>query len=222
MRKILYLVVLLTLIIASGCASRSDYSRLNLEIEQLKDESAKLRNDMAMFKKAYNPELQELFSENLLAAENYRKSIEETKNDIENISIQISNILHESENDRMLISENLRTSTAENVVNEFRQLNREWDATVFELSNLTRNSEREVQSAHHAALQAAEKAGSAERSAEIVTEYVNRTKEQTRSLHDVHEKLKNIEIKIRKIGDRLDEIEDPKGHKGNERTAQKK
>ena len=222
MRKILYLIVLLTIIFTAGCASRSDYSRLNLEIAQLKDESVKLQNDMAMFKKAYNPEMQELFSENLLAAQNYRKSIEKTNNDIDNISIQINNILHESENDRMLISENLRTSAAENVINEFRLLNREWDATVFELSNLTRNSDRAVQSAHHAAIQAAEKAGSAERSAEIVSEYVNRIKEQTRSLHDVHEKLKNLEIRISKISDRLDEREYPKGNKGKERTAQKK
>jgi methyl-accepting chemotaxis protein len=222
MKKIIYMIVLLPVVFTSGCSSRSDYRRLTLEISQLKNESEKLQNDMAMFKKAYNPELQELFSENILAAQNYRKSIEKTNSDIENISIQINNILHESENDRMLISENLRTSTTENVVNEFRQLNKKWDATVFELSNMVRNSERAVQSTHQAAIQAAEKAGAAERSADYLTEYVNRINEQTRSLHDVHEKLKNIENRIRKINDRLDEMEDPKGHQGKERAVQKK
>jgi len=222
MKKILFLIVMLPVVFIYGCASKSDYRQLDYEFKQMKTDSEKLHNEMAMFKKAYNPELHKVFSENVLAAEEYRQSIEKTRHDIEYISNQISDLLRQSENDRMQISENLKTATTENVVNEFRHLNREWDTTVSELSNLVRTSEKAVESSHHAAIEAAEKAGSAERSADHIAEYMKLVNRQSRSLDRINEKLKDIEFKIRKIGERLDEAEDPKRHKTKEKTIHEK
>ena len=206
---------MLLIVFASGCASKSDYQQLSLENKQLK-------NDMALFKEAYNPGLQKLFSENVLAAEKYRKSIEKTKNDIDYITGSIDKLFRESENDRMLISENLRTSVSQNVVNEFRQLNIAWNSTIIELSNLVRNSEKAAESSHRAALQAAEKAGSAERSAGYVAEYRDLINEQARTLNRIQETLKNLDIKIRKISKRLDKIDAPEREKGKEKADHKK
>jgi len=222
MKKILCLSVLLLAVITSGCASKSEYQRLNFEITKLKNDSERLRSDMALFKKAYNPELQEVFSENVLTAKKYRKSIEKTQYDIENLSDKINDLFHESENDRMLISENLQTTTAKNIVNEFKQLNIEWDATIFELSNLLRNSEKAAASSHNAAIQAAEKAGSAEQSADYVAEYINIINRQTRSLSRVRDKLNDLEFKIRKISKRLDEIDRPESKKRKAKETHEK
>jgi methyl-accepting chemotaxis protein len=213
MKKIIYLFVMLPIVITYGCASTSDHRQLRLEFEHLKYESEKqyseLQNDMALFKDAYNPELHELFSENLSAAERYRKLIKEIKNDMEDISDKINILLRESENDRLLISENLKTATVENIINEFRQLNNKWETTVFELTNLVKRSERAIESSHQAAIQAAEKAGSAERSADYVYESMDLINEQSKSLSRMREKVKNIELKIRKINKQLNEIDEP-------------
>ena len=215
MKKILFLSVIMLTVFTFSCASKSDYQQNNFEIAKLKNDSKRLHNDMVLFKKAYNPELQEVFTENILAAEQYRKSIDRTKNDIENISDKIHFLLRESENDRMLISENLKTATAENIVNEFRQLNIEWDTTIFELSNLITVSEKAVDSSHNAAMQAAEKAGSAEQAADYIAEYVNLINRQTRSLSRIQDKIKTLDIKIRKISTRLDEMDKPESNKRN-------
>jgi methyl-accepting chemotaxis protein len=217
MKKLIYLLAMLPLVFTYSCVSMSEYQRLKFEFEQLKNDSenqyAELHNDMALFKEAYNPELQEVFSENVLAAEKYRESIEEIKNDVDDISYKIENLLRESENDRVLISENLKTSTAENVVNEFRQLNNQWEATIFELTNLVRNSEKAVESSHRAAIQAAEKAGSAERSADYAVESMNRIDRHTKSLGKIQERIKDLEFKIQKISKQLNKIEEPKRNK---------
>jgi methyl-accepting chemotaxis protein len=205
-----------------GCANQSFYQQIDLEIAQLKNDSERLQNDMALFKKAYNPELQEVFSENILEAEKHRKSIEKIQNDIENMSNNIHVLLSESEYDRMLISENLETSTAENIVNEFRQLNIEWDNTVFELSNLVAASERAAVSSHQAAIQAAEKAGAAEQSADYASQSMNMIEEQRRSLSRIRDKIRNAEAEIRKLRKRLNEIDESEGRHKRGKEAQEK
>jgi methyl-accepting chemotaxis protein len=194
-----------------GCANKSYYQRIDLEIAQLKNDSERLHNDMALFKKAYNPELQEVFSENILKAEKHKKTIENIQNDIENISNQIHVLLCESEHDRMLISENLEASIAENIVNEFRQLNIEWDNTIYELSNLVTASEIAAASSHQAAIQAAEKAGAAEQSADYAYQSMNMIEEQRRSLSRMRDKIRNVEMEIRKLKRRLNEIDETEG-----------
>ena len=222
MKKIICLSFLLLTVFTFSCASKSDYQQTSYEIIQLKNDMDRLHNDMALFKKAYNPELQEVFSDNVRAAENYRKSIEKTRRDIDYISANINELLRESKNDRLLISENLKTSTAQNVVNEFRQLNNEWNAAVFELSNLVRTSERAAESSHNAAIQAAEKAGSAEQSADHIAEYINLINRQEKSLSRIQEKIKDLELKIRKISKQLDEIDEPESKKRKVRELQEK
>lgn len=218
MRKKVYLFLMFLMVSLFGCANKSYYQQINLEIAKLKNDSERLQNDMALFKKAYNPELQEVFSENILEAEKHKKSIEKIQNDIENISNRIHVLLRESEHDRMLISENLQTSTAENIVNEFRQLNIEWDNTIFELSNLVAASEKASVSSHRAAMQAAEKAGAAERSADYASQSMNMIEEQRRSLSKIRDKIRNVEMEIRKLGKRLNEIDKSEGRhiKGKE------
>ena len=221
MKIYLFLSFIMLTVFTFSCASKSDYQQTNFEVNNLRSDMDRLHDDMALFKKAYNPELQKVFSDNVLVAEGYRKSIEKTKNDMEKISDSLNVLLHESENDRMLISENLRTSTTQNVVNEFRQLNNEWKATIFELSNLVRASEKAAESSQHAAMRAAEKAGSAERSSQYITEYMNMVNEQAISLNRIQERIRNLDINIRKISKRLDEIEKPKNKKEKEKGDRK-
>lgn len=226
MKNIIYVFVVLLIIFTSSCASNSDYRRLKLEFEQLKQNTdnqyLELHNDMSMFQKAYNPELQELFSENILAAEKNRVLIGDIKNDIENTSYKINNLLRESENDRALISENLRTSAAQNVVNEFRQLNNEWESTIYELTNLVHSSERAVESSHNAAIRAAKKAGSAERSADYIFASMDRIEKQTRSLSRIRERMKNLEFKIQRISKQLNEIDESKSTSKKGKAIKKK
>ncbi len=215
MKNYFCLISILSVVLSVGCASTSEYNQLRVEFDNLKrdlnNQSAELYHDMSTFKDAYNPNLQDKFSENVSAAEEYRKSIERTKKDIEKTSAEIDGLLSEAENDRMLISENLKTSTAENIVNEFRQLNIEWDNTIFELSNLVAASERASASSHQAAMQAAEKAGAAERSADYASQSMNMIEEQRRSVNRIGDKIRNIEMEIRKLSKRLNEIDKPEG-----------
>lgn len=222
MKKIFYLSFLLLTVFTFSCASKSDYQQTSFEVNQLRSDMNRLHEDMAMFKKAYNPELQKVFTENVLAAEKYRKTIEKTKNDIQNISGKIDILLRESENDRMQISENLKTATAENIVNEFRRLNIEWDTTVYEMSNLVRASEKNVESSHNAAIQAAEKAGSAEQSADYIAGYINIINRQAKSLNRIQDRLKKLDFEIMQISKRLDEIDEPEKNKRKPKEKHKK
>ena len=212
MKNIVYIIIFFSVLVTYGCAGTSEIQKLRSEFNQLKIDTQNkyvdLHNDMSMFKNAYNPELQEMLSQNLLTAEEHRKSIEAVKNDMENISGKMHNLLSESENDRVLISENLKTSTSENIVNEFRYLNYQWAATVNELSNIVKNSEKAAELSRRAAIRAAGNAGSSERSADYALESMNLIKEQTKSLNKVQRKIRDIEQKIRKISQQLNKVEE--------------
>ncbi len=217
MKKLLILTLLFPIFSFFGCASTSEHQKLKAEFEHLRTFSEQqystLNKEMAIFKAAYNPKLQEQFSENLLAAEEYRELIGKIKNDIEDISDRINRLLQESENDRMLISENLRTSTVQNIVNEFSQLNYYWASTVSELSNLVADSEDAAKSSHRAAMKAAEKAGAAESSAVYAVDSLNQLNKQAKSLGMIQEKVKNLESEIRKLNKQINREDEPKRKK---------
>ncbi len=217
MKNILFFTFMFLLFFLCSCVSTSEYQQLRFEFEQLKaysgNQYSELNNDMALFKASYNPGLQEVFSENVKAAEKHKKTIEELKYDIEIVSDKIKYLLNESENDRDLIAENLMSSTAQNVVNEFRQLNYSWANTIYELTNLTANSEKAAESSHRAAMRAAEKAGSAERSADYAVESMNQINEQAKSLGVIQEKIKNMESEIRKINRQINKTDEPERKK---------
>lgn len=229
MKKILFLMVFLTLILLYGCASTSEYNKLRVEFEQLKQENkiqtSQLNDQMAMFRQAYDPELHEIFVKNITEVEHHRDAISKLKTEISNISSKIDRLLQESESDRMVIAENMRTSKAQNIVNEFRQLNAGWQITLNELTNLARNSEKAVDDSYMAAMRASEMAGAAERSADYAVASFNRIDEQMKSISAIHERLKNIEFKVQRISRQLNENHEPGENKPgdnhiNERIAE--
>ncbi len=226
MKKLIPVTVLLTIIFISGCASTSDYNRLRLEFEQLKRETelnnSSVQSDMEMFKQAYNPELQKTFSDNVTGAQEYLKTVEDIKNSIQITSDKINDLLTKSQNDRMMIAENLKDSEAQNVVNEFRHLNRQWDATLYELSNMVKESEKAVNASGRAAMHASEKAASAQTSADYAVESMNRIYNETKSLGEIQERMKTLEFKVRKINRQLEKNESPETKDHKEKSIQNK
>lgn len=213
MKIISYLLVLLSLVSAYGCASTSDYNSLRNEFEQLKQEtrvqSSQLHDEMALFRLAYDPELHEIIVKNITEAERQRDAISKLKIEIDNTSDKINRLLQEAEDDRIVIAENMRSSKAQNIVNEFRQLSAGWQMTLSELTNLTRDSAKAADDSYMAAMRASEMAGAAERSADFAVKSFNRIDEQVKSIGAIHERLKDIEFRVQRISRQLNENRGP-------------
>lgn len=190
MTKVVYFLVMLPVVFTFGCASNSDFQQLRHEFEQLGNDTRNqyngLQKDMSLFEKAYNPELQKSFSENVVAAENYRESIEKIRHDIENTSGKISTLLRESENDRMSIAKNLKSAEVENIVNEFSHLKNEWRNTVKNLEE--------------AAISAEKKVGAAQHSANLVVEFQKSIDKRINELVTIQ---KQLQADIKRIDSRL-------------------
>lgn len=213
MKRISFLLVLLPLVSAYGCASTSDYNSLRTEFEQLKQEtrsqSSQLHDEMAMFRQAYDPELHNILLKNIKEAERHRDAISKLKMEMDNTSSRINSLLQEAEDDRMVIAENMRSSKAQNIVNEFRQLSTGWQMTLSELTNLTRDSEKAADDSYMAAIRAAEMAGAAEQSADFAAKSFNRVNEQMKSIGAIHERLKDVEFRVQRISRQLHENHGP-------------
>ncbi len=213
MKRTPFLLVLLLLASAYGCASTSDYNSLRTEFERLKQEtgiqSSQLHDEIAVFRQAYDPELHEMLLKNITEAERHRDAITKLKNEIDNASNSITRLLQESERDRMVIAENMQTSKAQNIVNEFRQLSAGWQMTLSELITLTRNSEKAAEDSYMAAMRASEMAGAAEHSADFAVKSFNRIDAQMKSYRAIHERLKDIESRVQEINRQLHENHGP-------------
>lgn len=215
MKRILFLIlmVLLFQVFPYGCASTSDYNSLRSEFDQLKQETrvqtSQLHDEMTMFRQAYDPGLHEIIVKNITEAERQRDAISKLKIEIDNTSGKINRLLQEAEDDRIVIAENMRSSKAQNIVNEFRQLSDGWQITLSELTNLTRDSEKAVDDSYIAAMRASEMAGAAERSADFAVKSFNRIDEQMKSIGAIHERLKDIEFRVQRISRQLIENRGP-------------
>jgi hypothetical protein len=83
-------------------------------------------------------------------------------------------------------------------------------------------SENVSASSYQADMQAAEKAGAAERSADYASQSVNMIEKQRRSLNRIGDKIRNIEMDIRKLSKRLNEIDEPEGRHTRVKEAPEK
>jgi len=196
-------VVLLTALL-SGCVSMTDYTALKTEFEQYKAESVKtqkeLENKVNMFINAYDPDLHRELDNNLLVSSQYKERIQNILSDMELISQQIHSLMLASQNDRMVISENMKSSVAQNVVNEFSQLKYNWEKIVSDMHQSAIIAQDAASRAQYSAMQAAEKSGAAQKTADIAIATAQEAmKQQPGNGTDVQNRLTKIEEEIQKI-----------------------
>ena len=199
--KIIILIGFITLL--SSCVSMSDYRVLKTEFELYKTESSgkqkELERKVETFVNSYNPDLHKELDNNLILAEQYKGRVEKIVSDMEMLSHQIQDLAIASQNDRMVVSENMHTSVAENVVNEFRQLKYNWDKIVSEMNQSIITSRDASTRAQVSAIQAAEKSGAAQKAADIAVETAQNAMKQQAGGPDLQNRLERIEDDIRKI-----------------------
>jgi hypothetical protein len=187
----------------SGCVSLSDYRSLKSEFEQYKTESKgkqdELENKVNTFVKAYSPDLHNELDTNLEVSAQYKDRIQKILGDMESVSRQIQDLALSSRNDSLIVSENMKTSIAENVVNEFHQLKYNWDKIVYDMNQSVAASRDAAARAQVSAIQAAEKSGAAQKAADIAVTTSQNVANQTPGGPDFKNRLDRIEADIRKI-----------------------
>jgi len=187
----------------SGCVSLSDYRSLKSEFEQYKIESKgkqdELENKVNTFVKAYSPDLHNELDANLEVTAQYKDRIQKILGDMELLSKQIQDLALSSRNDSLIVSENMKTSVAENVVNEFNQLKYNWDKVVYDMNQVVSASRDAATRAQVSAVQAAEKSGAAQKAADIAVAISQNAANQTQGGPDLRNRLDRIEADIHKI-----------------------
>ncbi len=191
-------------VLLSSCVSMSDYSALKSEIERYKTDSAQRQSDLEKkvdtFINAYNPDMHRELDNNIIVASQYKDRMREIVSEMEMLSRQIHDLASASQNDSMIVAENMRTSIAQNVVNEFHQLKYNWDRIVADMHQSVSISQDAASKAQLSAIQAAEKSGAAQKAAEIaVATAQDAMKQQPGSGTDIQLRLARIEDDIKKL-----------------------
>ena len=196
--------VLGLILLLSGCVSMSEYKALKSEFDQYKTESAgkqkELEKKVDMFVVAYNPDLHKELDANLIVASQYKDRVGKILSDMDLLSRQIQELASASQKDRMVVSENMKTSVAENVVNDFRQLRYNWDLIVSDMNQAVTASRDSAARAQVSAMQAFEKSGAAQKAADIAVETAqNALKQQQPGGPDFKNRLDKIEDDIQRL-----------------------
>ena len=191
------------MVLLSSCVSMSDYKALKNDFDQYKTESTgkqkELEKKVDMFVIAYNPDLHKELDTNLMVASQYKDRVGKILSDMDLLSRQIQELASASQKDRMVVSENMKTSVAENVVNEFRQLRYNWDMIVTDMNQAVATSRDSAARAQVSAMQAYEKSGAAQKAADIAVDTAQNAMKQQPGGPDFKNRLDKIEDDIQKL-----------------------
>lgn len=181
MQKIRPVALLLSAVL-TGCVSSSDHDRLKHDLARYKTKVELHQRDcdkkvdqlvaeMMSFRKAYSEELHQQLTKNLAASEkSYKKALEIQKN-MEKLEQNLIGMSNLAERNCETIKKNARTSTTENVVNEFESLKRDWSRTISDVKERAKTLQGLVDKSNELVIKAQSAAIKATEDSRKVTEY---------------------------------------------------
>ena len=196
MKRSLILGIASMLLLAS-CVSMSDYRKLETDFadykQSMQSRQARLEEDMKIFKMGYDPKANEIFSNNVILANNYYAEIKNLRDEIASMNYLLTKIKSEAESAKDVVLDNAKTSQSQNVVNEFYYLRRQWENTVNEMNKMVFVAQQSVSKAQTAASDSYEKVVLVEKAAKTVNEMAKNVNEIMNTLQSLTQRIAGLE-----------------------------
>lgn len=193
-----YLILFpVSLVLLVSCVSMSDYRQLENDFadykQSMQNRQARLEEDMKIFKMGYDPKANEIFSNNVILANNYYAEIKNLRDEITSMNYLLMKLKSEAESAKDVVVDNARTSQSQNVVNEFYYLRKQWDNTVTEMNKMVFIAQQSVSKAQTAASESYEKVVLVEKAAKAVNDMAKNINEIMNTLQSLSQRTAGIE-----------------------------